>query len=172
MDWIKGKLKGKNKRGKKPSASASTTSLPGLLGSPQTEPFLRPAKSHAGRLSDCGPYNYHVEDPPQTTTDQTPVVIDSQIDVGQSSGMNATLSKKTENPTIEHTKISQKRAGALKAANDVFRSSLRLASTILQADPTQIGKAVVDTVSFMMDELEVCITLFIDLRTLTCCCLL
>ena len=169
MDWIKGKWKRKNKQGKKTSASASTSSLPGLLASAETEPSLRLAKSHAGRLSDCGPYNYHVEDPLQTTTDQTHVAIDSEIDVGHSSGMNATLSKKTENPTIEQTEISQKQAGALKTAKDVFRSSLRLASTILQADPTQIGKAVVDTVSFMMDELEVrivlCALIFVELNS-------
>ena len=167
MDWIKGKLKGKNKRGKNPSAGASTSSLPGLLGSPQTEPFLRPAKSHAGRLSDGGQYNYNEEGLLQTPAVQMNVGTSSQNDIGPSGRTNATLKKKTENPTTEEMEISQRQTGALKSAKDVFRTSLRLASTLLQADPTQIGKAVVDSVSFMIDELEVrivfCALIFVHL---------
>ena len=154
MDWLKGKLK-RNKEGRKRhAASASTHSLPGT--SARADPFLRPAQPFTGRLSDGARSASEVEDVRGHSNPQEDVQVVSP-DGGDELVVppRTTLRKKTENPTPAEIEVTSRQASALKTAKDVFKTSLRLASTILQADPTQIGKAVVDTVSLMMEELEV-----------------
>jgi hypothetical protein len=50
----------------------------------------------------------------------------------------------------------QDRSGdALKSAKGLLKTSLVLADTILQVDPTQIGKAVVGSALFIVNEIQV-----------------
>ena len=51
--------------------------------------------------------------------------------------------------------ISSRRDVRLKTARDAIKMSLRLASTMSQMDPTQISKAIVDTVLVVLDEFKV-----------------
>ena len=152
MDWLKDLIKGKTKRNKNHTSTVNTSSLPDL-GSANL--LLLPAQPAERRHShDAQPIS---EGPDSTalTTREDVQVTHASDSLAVPSHTPTLLRKKTSNPTPAEAEVSSRQASALRTSKGALKTILRLASTILQADPTQVGKAVVDTISLIVDELEV-----------------